>query len=443
MKNRILIIFTMMTLILISCTKESNTIKSPNGGINGYSGYYPKASEKPSDAEEIKNYHISVEGLEEHSLYAVVTNQLVYHDRYSDVYFSGQMVEMPKTFNINNEVKIEDERRIIPYSPKVSIPDVWTEKTEKDKQFSILGSSYVEGAKRNFYAYKMPNEDLVNVATTLRKKKTVGNRSVNIWVEDSVWNSGSYKVNMIDNNMVKTLADKFLYDGVDDIYSIITNIYGEEYYEGTSSYNELINGTKEIDIVLFNIHNSYGSGRVLGYFNNIDLFKSSSGITKYSNESPVFFLDAYSLSDSQELFWSSDDYWPEATISTLAHEFTHLVIFYQHRVKRGGTMARWMNEMLAMISEDIVSNSIGLRGPRGIIGTDLSDGSGYENRGRIPIANFYNHFPINDYSMSSALSYAVAYSYGGFLLRNFARGTDGLEFIMYIVWSGENDFGEI
>ncbi len=437
-------LFLILTIVMMfACAKESNKIKSPNGGIHSDTGYYPKTLAKPSDAEEIKNYHISIDGLEEHTIYAIVTNQLIYHNRDGNVYFTGQKVEISKDFNMNNEVNIEEERKIISFNPKIPIPNEWTEKKEMDKDYSIMESNYIEGVKRNFYAYKMPNEDLIDIATTLRKRKTVGDRSINIWVEDSLWNNQSYVKNKIDKNIVSTLADKFLLDGQNDIYSIITNIYGKEYYEEASSYNELINGGREIDIVLFNIHNYYGYGSVLGYFNAIDLFKSGQGITRYSNESPVFFLDAYSLSDSQELFWNLDDYWPEATVSTLAHEFTHLVTFYQHKVKRGGTMARWMNEMLAILSEDIVSNSIGLRGPRGIIGDDLSAGSGYESRGRLPIANFYNNFPINDYYMSSSLNYSIVYSYGAFLLRNFARSIDGLEFFRDIVWSGENDFEAI
>lgn len=443
MKRKILIVLTIITMIMISCTKESKKIRSSNGGISGEVGYIPVATSKPSDAEELKKYRISLEGLDGHSIYAVATNQLVYHDRYLDVYFDGNV--LGNELSTIRESVVENEEKIIPFRMELPIPDEWTEKDEVEKNFSIVKSSYSVGSTRTFNVYKMPEEKLAKVNTTLRKRNTVGNRSVNVWVEDSVWNGNVYEKTKINQSMVDELANQFLSNGTTDIYSTITNIYGQEYYEGNSSYVELIDGTKEIDIVLFNLHDYYSGGRILGYFNSLDLFRKTVGMTNNSNESLAFYLDAYSLADSESGAWNKDDYWPEATISTLAHEFTHLVIFYQHMIQRKASMSRWLNEMLAMLSEDIVSNTTNLKGPRGIVGSDLSSDNNYTDRGRgrLPLANAYNNFPVNDYYMASYINYAVTYSYGAFLLRNFGRGSNGLKVFRDIVWNDKNDMQAI
>lgn len=443
MKKKILLVF--LLVFIFGCGKVSSNLSTPSGGINGMSGYTPTVGAIPSDADEVKAYNVSIDNLDNYDVYAVVTNQLVYHNRVTDIYFSGNRTNTSLNNSIGRAVKVEDEKKILDFNPYFDYDSV--EFTPKDRSLNYSKSvvGYSEGDAREFNVYKMTltSEERDKVSATLKKRKSTGGKTVNIWVEDSVWSGDTYTRNMINSTMVETLANKFIGTGSNNIYTRVTNIYGEEYYSGQSPHSELIDGTNEIDILLFNIHKDYSNGRILGYFNPTDLFVKGTGSSIYSNERAVFYLDAYSLADSDELYWDLDDFWVEATISTLAHEFTHMLVFYQHYVLRGSSMASWLNEMLAMVTEDIVSNAVDLKGPRGIEGTDLSPGFGITSAGRIPVANYYNNYPVNDYNMGSSINYAVVYSYGAYLLRTYAMGTSGLEFMRDIMWSNKNDFNAI
>ena len=60
----------------------------------------------------------------------------------------------------------------------------------------------------------------------------LGIKTLNIWVSDDSFDSGSgcSKARCVTQDMVDALADYFLVSGLDnDIYDWVTNIYGEEW----------------------------------------------------------------------------------------------------------------------------------------------------------------------------------------------------------------------
>ncbi len=113
-----------------------------------------------------------------------------------------------------------------------------------------------------------------------------------------------------------------------------------------------------IDIVIINITPDNAAFGTVGYFfyeRNNYLNSASS----YSNESLSFYLDSetiYKARDASRYVTTGLDY----ELSTLAHEFTHMINFYQRNVLKdpGYDYVNWLDEMAAMGMEDIVDTQI-------------------------------------------------------------------------------------
>jgi len=286
---------------------------------------------------------------------------------------------------------------------------------------------------------------------------------VNIWVADNCWTgySGSdEKSYLLDSTMITALGEMFLSEipsDEDDIYSWVTGIYGEEW--GEHSYSNLISSTTandEITIFFSDIDNDdddfVTAGGVAGFFYAAHNMKKSS--LSWSNERVMFFMDAvmfaYDAPGGGD--WDISDPWPSETISTLVHEFQHMIHFYQKVILRnsGQYTDTWIDEMMAMATEDLLSNTISttfgidLTGPRGIVGSDLSEGSPVITSGRIPWYTWYNPTSLTDFYLGSEMddilrSYGASYSFGAYLLRNF----NGAEILQALMGNSYTDYRAI
>ncbi len=119
----------------------------------------------------------------------------------------------------------------------------------------------------------------------------------------------------------------------------------------SSSY---IPESDEITILLTDINNDNSSnGGVVGYFWAKDNYTQST--VAGSNERVIFYIDSvmYANNDSDG-DGNADNYWENIIYSTLAHEFQHMINFYQRVAKRGLATETWYNEMLSAAIEDIV-----------------------------------------------------------------------------------------
>lgn len=396
-------------------------------GLNGASGYVPSTT-KPSDAELSSNYNISLSNLSGHSVYAVASNQLINHERSSRVKFYGgtEANVVGKSTLSNDQNKSIDEKIIVPFIPKF---EPFSEKEVLDKTSSTINESAVSASvtvnitEENFTVYKY-GDIKTTIKATVRKRRVISGKGLNIWVDNDIWTGSEEQIKLINK-----IADKFLLDGNDDIYGYVTGIFGDEYYQLTHAYQDRIQGG-DINIILFNINGSTpGNSRTLGYFDAKDVFKTY--YVSDSNEKLALYMDYYSLMDS-------DEFWSDSAESTIAHEFFHMVMFYQKYLLSGEYPESWLNEMLAMVTEDIISYKLGLRGPRGV---DNLSGSGTDiSNGRLPQAN--NEY-LNRVSFSSSLSatnYSTVYAFGAYLLRNF--GSD-LTVFRNIVQSNLDGFAAI
>ncbi len=276
--------------------------------------------------------------------------------------------------------------------------------------------SNVVGESKTFW-----DTDNTNVPLTLRYQSVEitiaqGMRTLQIWVANDCWTTGGNKGNLVTQSMVDGLADRFLLAGLgNDIYDWVSTILGAEW--GTHEYvRTLIEPSNIIDIVLFDIDNDnldyQSAGGTVGYFWAKDNFKIVA--IPSSNEMICFSIDALMLADP-------DNSWPDQVVSTLAHEFQHMIEFYQN-LNDPVASEVWLNEMLSMAIEDLVADKLSLvANPRGILGTDYTSGLADNQEGRLGLFNYYNDDALTIWQSGSDVlrSYSIAYAFGAWLIRNY------------------------
>ncbi|POR04046.1 hypothetical protein AU468_04325 [Alkalispirochaeta sphaeroplastigenens] len=241
-----------------------------------------------------------------------------------------------------------------------------------------------------------------------------------VWVADDCWGGASQKAHAITPGLVGDLAGAFLDPAKDAIYEWITGVFGEEW--GPSSYSNLLGETDDIHILLYDIDDDNStSGGVLGYFWAKDNFTQDSE----SNEKIMFYLDAVMYAAGVQ----NGVNWTDEIISTLAHEFQHMIHFYQKAIVNDTDGSdTWIDEMCAMIAEDIVADKLKIEGPRGV---PLSGGAFVYapggtgmTGGRLPLFNYEIEHPLAYWDNDDPdRDYSHSYAFGAFLARNYGDFT--------------------
>lgn len=224
--------------------------------------------------------------------------------------------------------------------------------------------------------------------------------------------------------MVTFLAESFLKkDSSNDVYDWVTAIYGAEW--GSTRYSNLIDPTNTIDIVLFDIEGDNSiNGGMLGYFWARDNFtKTGANSEANSNEKILFAMDAVLLATPEGASWEESDYWPKEMVSTLAHEFQHMINFYQ-RIELEN-MDTWLNELLSLATEDILAEKLNADGPRGVSASEKSAGAALNQNGRLGLFNYQIERPLSYWANDDSVlaDYAKSYALGAWVLRNFSGKT--------------------
>lgn len=234
-----------------------------------------------------------------------------------------------------------------------------------------------------------------------------------VWVKND--SKKSYTISPSD---ATTLAQKF-----DDIYKQETFIFGSNIPNIKDSAKDSLddvfitvdpNNTK-IHIIVYDLDDDYNKNQnavLMGYFWSLDFYKNSFlhsaeiGETNCSNECECIHIDSYMLKQN-----ASEIY------STLGHEFQHLLHFVNKQLNTsdGETIQisdTWFNEMMSMVCEDIMLTQLFPNDP-------LATRHGPQNRLDLFNQTFYAGF-ITWFDGDAVLtSYANAYAFGAFLLRNF------------------------
>ena len=273
--------------------------------------------------------------------------------------------------------------------------------------------------------------------STVRKKITAHGKNLYVWVANDSWHDGGTKSYKITQQMVDELAAKFLAVGNNnDIYEWVTNATGEHWGPTNQSY--YIPETDDLHIWLMDIDgDNKTTGTVtLGYYYARDNYRKTS--LSASNEKLMFTIDAVLFAKPDQGAWSLSHYWPSQMISTLAHEFTHMIYFYQHEVFRGLKSNIAINEMSAQCVEDLVANKIKGDGPRGVPYGAPSAGYSGNTEGRLPLYNSYNDYTLLDWSENSdetLTNYSKTYALGAYLMRNYG-GTNFIRELLQNNYTG-------
>jgi hypothetical protein len=249
-------------------------------------------------------------------------------------------------------------------------------------------------------------------------------RTLSIWVDDNYWTVETTPA------MVTALATRFLQspESLNDIYHWDTSVVGEPW--GPVNDPSLItwdaNNTITILLTHLNPLSAYSGGSVIvGYFWAKDNFAAT--VEPGSNQRIMFYIDSKLYSTVitgapyfESPTWAPTDHWPSIVFSTLAHEFQHMIQFYQKQVVLGAQTGTdtWINEMCSMLMEDLVADKLGGQGPRGVSTPDAgAPGNIY---GRIPYFNASSNASLAVAGSGFGLTqYAVAYTFGAWLIRNY------------------------
>lgn len=245
-----------------------------------------------------------------------------------------------------------------------------------------------------------------------------GNKTLNVWVSDDSFGEECSKSYCVTQEMVDALADRFLKKGEDnDIYDWVSNIFGEEWSDTSNS--ALIDNNNEITILITDIDNdNRTSGAVLGYFYAKDNYKKS--LFQGSNEQIMFYIDSVLLAkhkDNEE--WSIENYQTKKVLSTLAHEFSHMIHFYQKNIlyKTDG-LQPWIDEMLAVSIEDIIATKLQTTGLRGVSPNRGDAGEDDNSHGNFPLFNRNINLTLPIWN-NQRRDYSKVSAFGSYLIRNY------------------------
>ncbi|HVP66227.1 MAG TPA: PKD domain-containing protein [Anaeromyxobacteraceae bacterium] len=160
-------------------------------------------------------------------------------------------------------------------------------------------------------------------------------RSAVFWLDPNVIAAGA-----VTETMLSQLEGSFC--GQAGGYAQLTALLGDVWGPAASSFNDLIqDGTGaplDVNVVILQVPAGTPWG---GYFDSSNNFLATSVAT--SNQALAFFINGSNLASNVRYY-----------ISTLLHESTHMINFYQRAVVRATVHDTWLEETSAMMTEDIV-----------------------------------------------------------------------------------------
>ena len=272
-----------------------------------------------------------------------------------------------------------------------------------------------------FYAFVNTNKvgnSTINIAGIVNAKKQYDGEHCYVYADENLPND--------IKSQCTALGQKF-----DSCYSKEIAIIGNPYYDTCNSEFFVPCNDKIVILVcdLFGDAKPNQQAGTAGYFNPCDLFSqsfldSSSLFNKgkdptadtydHSNHCEMYYIDSQFLKES-----------PNKIYSTLVHEFNHLINFViktlkymngQNSISKIRYCNSWFTEMLAMTTEDMFQDFLG-----------LDDSDTPKDR----LINFGMHYRYGftaawESNLDSAIPYANTYAFGAFLARNFG-GVDLIE----------------
>ena len=302
----------------------------------------------------------------------------------------------------------------------------------------------------------------VEIPATARRVITDGAVTVALWVADADWETACgpgidigggtqpraahiVEKACVTAEMANALAARFLQPGAgNDIYDWVTGIFGAPWGAHDKAAQIPPEAANEIHILLFDIEGdgvpSPGESRIVGFFFSKDnyRFNPNHPILATSNERLLFYLDAPWFTVADGPTWEISDRRPSIMVGTLAHEFQHMIHYYQKRVLRDASSETWLNEMASEVAEDLIADKMRGDGPRSVDYDDPTAGEPENRRGRLPGFNLYNDLQVTRWGGLLA-NYSINYALGAYLARNYG----GAALFSAIVQSGLSGTGAI
>ncbi|MCR4938911.1 MAG: hypothetical protein K5930_02220 [Treponemataceae bacterium] len=205
-------------------------------------------------------------------------------------------------------------------------------------------ANYTLGATKLFNVRKGDSGSWSSISATLR---AVGDYCY-IWIADTNYSNSSSvnNDNKLNMTQIQTLAANF-----DSLYQIETAVLGDSYKTNPNS-NTYINPQRKISILFYDINNDYdqnATGGTFGKFWPNDFYKTNvgSGTISLSNEMELIYVDAHFT-----------DKYPQIIISTIAHEFEHMLYYVNKTMIKSTNPLTWFHELGAMMTEDLLATYI-------------------------------------------------------------------------------------
>lgn len=235
-----------------------------------------------------------------------------------------------------------------------------------------------------------------------------------VWVVDDYY-SETAGGNKVGSEIAEGYAEKF-----DAMYPVITNVFGNEsdkiidYDTETTTDIETVSDTgKKVNIVIYDIGADYKDEEtvstvgIVGYFYAKDYYRTknplySGTVIGKSNIGKYFYIDSgYANANFDD------------TISTLAHEFQHMVNFNMKNIQHNLSPDTSYNEMLSMLCEDMMQEFL-----------EIDDDNSPKSRIKDFNALYFGS-GIREYrdDSNAALSYATSYAFGAWLCRQYGGAT--------------------
>ena len=289
---------------------------------------------------------------------------------------------------------------------------------------------------------------------------TDGDTTVALWVADEYWGPNCRPRGWwcMTGEMVDAFTDRFLRPGAgNDIHDWVTAVYGDPW--GPHNHPDLIppDAADEIHILLYDIQDDHGTAEcpILGFFYSAHNYRQGHpGIPPVSAERLIFFMDSLYAAFPEGPTWETTDPAPSTVLSALAHEYQHMIHFYQKPVLRGTDSETWLNEMASEVAQDLIADKLQLDGPRGVAYDDPAAGMPGNEQGRLPYYNLFNDLQVTvwnnviaNYSLNYALGAYLARTYGGAaLFSDIVQSSDsGIDAIEAALAAAGHDvsFGEV
>ena len=306
--------------------------------------------------------------------------------------------------------------------------------------FSVAPSDKpCKGKKGTNLFYGIPG-DPPEICAEMRHKRTHGGITLAIYVD--------IKDEKVTDRMLEVMGREFLQEGPgNDIYDWVTDIYGEPWgdkVEGIPSSEYYLNPSfkNHISILLYDIKGDdvppRGKSRTVGYFSWINNLKSSYRYHgRRSNGRLMFAMDsALFAHKDKDKDWEKST-WPQSVLSTLAHEFQHMIHYYQKSTANNNlstSSQTWLNEMASEFTQDIIADKMVVPGPRGIVVdasfgdyADYTPDKGYSEETPLKSGRIRHYNMRMDTSLTAwdrtgrtkLYNYGAVYTFGAYLARNY------------------------